>query len=116
MSVSEVSKLGDELLWPWFEALDLVKPGDDGAPLVFANALSSVTSSLFAEALQHAENYIYLAYREWPEISEREARIGSKDFEEVARREYQRLQMVSGATNTGKPEDTEERAKAEAEL
>ena len=33
MSVSEVSKLGDELLWPWFEALDLVKPGDDGAPL-----------------------------------------------------------------------------------
>jgi hypothetical protein len=101
MSVSEVSKLGDELLWPWFEALDLVKPGDDGAPLVFANALSGVTPALFDEALQRAENHIFLAYREWPEISEREARLVSKRFEEAARREYERLQMVSGPTNTG---------------
>ena len=98
MTESEVSKLGDELLWPWFEALDLVKPGDDGAPLVFANALSGVPPASFAEALQRAEKYIFLAYREWPEISECEARLVSKKFEEAARREYQeRLRVASGA-------------------
>ena len=104
MSVSEVSKLGDELLWPWFEALDLVKPGDDGAPLVFANALSGVAPALFAEALQHAENYIFLALpRNGRRLANARRGLVPKRFRGSSRREQlQELQMVSGATNTGK--------------
>ena len=101
MTESEVSKFGDELLWPWFEALDLVKPGDDGAPLVFANALSGVTPALFAEALPRASKYIFDIFCEDAEISADEARLVSERFEEAARCEYMRLGVASGATNTG---------------
>ena len=92
MTVPEVAKLGDEL-WPWFEALDLVRPGDDGAPLVFASALSGVAPASFAEALQRATSHIFLVIHEDAEVSAYEARLVSKRFEVAARREYERLQM-----------------------
>jgi hypothetical protein len=79
----------------------MVRPGDDGAPLVFANALSGVAPASFAEALQHAMDYTFLIIHEGAEVSEYEARLVSKRFEEAARREYERLQMVGGVTNTG---------------
>ena len=100
MTVSDVSKVGD-LLWPWYEALGEVKLGDDGAPIVFAKALSDVSPTIFAKALQKASKFIFNLFHEDLEISVSAARFISKRFAGAARREYKRLQMASGAPNTG---------------
>jgi hypothetical protein len=100
MPASELSKLVDEL-WPWFEALDLVKPGDDGAPLVFAKTLSGVNPNLFTEALKQATKYIFMIFREDARVSARVARLVSERFQKAAGREYERLQLASAAGSTG---------------
>ena len=80
----------------------MVKPGDDGAPKVFANALSDVAPATFAKALQKGSKFIYKTFHEDPEISAFEARHHIQTirrWQQNAR--YQRLQMASGAPNTG---------------
>jgi hypothetical protein len=99
MKMSSVSEFGEEL--PLFlEALSQKKPGENGA-IVFARALSGATPDSFAEALQRTSKLFYLCLRDKMKISVREARLLRGGFEEAARREYKRLRMASGATNTG---------------